>query len=135
MRQKPRKKDARHFRRASLLTLWSPFSLHLGELLEESVVLLEALLGGLEHLLRLLRTDLLHELLEAVLAEFLRDRVLRERDRVGLVGRVELELARRRIVGPEREVDGVDRRLLVRTPKKPLGAALTTPSQRPSVIV
>ena len=62
-------------------------SLHLGELLEERVVLLEALLGGLEHRLRLLRADLLHELLEAVLAEFLRDRVLRERDRVGLVGR------------------------------------------------
>ena len=62
-----------------------PRELHLGELLEESVVLLEALLGGLEHLLRLLWADLLDQLLEAVLAEFLRDGVLRERDRVGLV--------------------------------------------------
>ena len=59
--------------------------LHLGELLEEGVVLLEALFGFLEHRHRLLLADLLDQLLEAVLAEFLRDGVLRERDRVGLV--------------------------------------------------
>ena len=38
--------------------------LHLGELLEEGVVLLEALFGLLEHRHRLLLADLLHELLE-----------------------------------------------------------------------
>ena len=51
------------------------FALHLGELLEEGVVLLEAFLGALEHLHRLVLADLLDELLEAVLAKLLRDGV------------------------------------------------------------
>ena len=93
-------------------------ALHLGELLEESVVLLEAFLGALEHGHRLLFADLLDELLEAVLAKLLRDGVRREGDGVGLVGGVEDELLALgdRVVAPEREVDGVHRRLLVRTP-------------------
>ena len=37
-------------------------ALHLGELLEEGVVVLEALLGALEHLHRLVLADLLDEL-------------------------------------------------------------------------
>ena len=37
---------------------------HFGELLEEGVVVLEALLGALEHLHRLVLADLLDELLE-----------------------------------------------------------------------
>ena len=41
-----------------------PRELHLGELLEEGVVLLEALLGLLEHRHRLLLADLLDQLLE-----------------------------------------------------------------------
>ena len=48
-----------------------PDGLHLGELLEEGVVVLEALLGALEHLHRLVLADLLDELLEAVLAKLL----------------------------------------------------------------
>ena len=48
--------------------------LHLAQLLEEGVVLLEALFGLLEHRHRLLLADLLHELLEAVLAAVLRKR-------------------------------------------------------------
>ena len=86
-----------------------------GELLEESVVLLEALLGSLEHSLGVLLTDLLDELLEAVLAAVLRESALGEADGVGLVGRIELELllGERRIVAPEREVDRVDGGLLV----------------------
>ena len=86
-----------------------------GELLEERVVLLEALLGTLEHGLGVLLTDLLDELLKAVLAAVLRERALSEADRVGLVGRVELELllGERRIVAPEREVDRVNGSLLV----------------------
>ena len=71
-------------RQRRVVTALSP-DLHLGELLEERVVLLEALFGLLEHRHRLLLADLLDQLLEAVLAEFLRDGVLRERDRVGLV--------------------------------------------------
>ena len=74
---------------------------------------------ALEHLHRLVLADLLDELLEmrrrsllrrvdreatakpptrvrAVLAKLLRNGVLRERDRVGFVGRVELHLAGRR---------------------------------------
>ena len=91
-------------------------ALHLGELLEESVILLEAFLGALEHLHRLVLADLLDELLEAVLAKLLRNGVRREGDGVGLVGAVERELLARRIrvVAPEREVDGLHRRLLVR---------------------
>ena len=113
-----------HARRVPL-----PDGLHLGELLEEGVVLLEALLGALEHLHRLVLADLLDELLEAVLAKFLRDgvrspslslrvcsRTVRttdkrrvcEGDGVGLVGGVELHLAGGRVVRPEREVDGLD---------------------------
>ena len=90
--------------------------LHLGELLEESVVLLEALFGSLEHLHRLVLADLLDKLLEAVLAKLLRNGVRREGDGFGLVGTVEheLHLAARRVVRPEREVDGLHRRLLVR---------------------
>ena len=41
-----------------------PDGSHLGELLEERVVLLEAFLGALEHLHRLVLADLLDELLE-----------------------------------------------------------------------
>ena len=73
----------------------TPFeTLHLAEFLQERVVLLEAFLGPLEHGHRLLLADLLDQLLEAVLAVLLRHRVLRERDRRGLVGGVELHLAR-----------------------------------------
>ncbi len=51
----------------------------------------------------------------AVLAKLLRNGVLGERDRIGLVGRVELELllGERRIVAPKREVDRVNGSLLV----------------------
>ena len=97
------------------MTLWplSPYSGHAGrvplptavagrppyrlqhwkrrELGEELVVLLEADLGLLEHLLGLVGPGNLHELAEAVLAEFLRDRVRGEGDRVALVLRVERE--------------------------------------------
>ena len=93
-----------------------PDGSHLGELLEEGVVVLEALLGALEHLHRLVLADLLDELLEAVLAKLLRNGVRREGDGVGLVGGVERELLALgvRVVAPEREVDGLHRRLLVR---------------------
>ena len=89
-------------------------ALHLGELLEQRVVVLEALLGALEHLHRLVLADLLDELLEAVLAKLLRNGVRREGNGVGLVGAVELHLAGGRVVRPEREVDGLNRRLLMR---------------------
>ena len=84
--------------------------LHLGELLEEGVVLLEARLGALEGLLGLVGAKHLHELAEAVLAAVLRERTL---------GGVEREavLALRgdvRVVAPQREVDGIHGRLLVR---------------------
>ena len=90
--------------------------LHLGELLEEGVVLLEARLGALEGLLGLVGANHLHELAEAVLAKLLRDGVRREGDGVGLVGGVERELLAVgiRVVAPEREVDGVHGNLLVR---------------------
>ena len=55
----PRPAFRGHAERAPL-----PDGLHLGELLEESVVLLEAFLGALEHLHRLVGADLLDELLE-----------------------------------------------------------------------
>ena len=89
--------------------------LHLGKLLQESVILLEAFFRLLEHSLGVLLADLLDELLEAVLAAVLRESALGEADGVGLVGRVELELllGERRIVAPEWEVDRVDGGLLV----------------------
>ena len=94
---------------------------------------------ALEHLHRLVLADLLDELLEAVLAKLLRDGVrspslslrvcsrtarttdkrrVREGDGVGLVGGVERDLLAlgSRVVAPEREVDGLHGRLLVRTP-------------------
>ena len=52
--------------RASILRGNITVALHFGELLEENIVLLEARLRRLEHLLRYLRADLLHELLESV---------------------------------------------------------------------
>ena len=63
---------------------------------------------------RLVLADLLDELLEAVLAKLLRNGVRREGDGVGFVGAVELHLAGRRVVAPEREVDGLHGRRLVR---------------------
>ena len=109
-----RKEKPRLIAGASLFALVASL-LHLGKLLQESVVLLEALLGTLEHSLGVLLADLLDELLEAVLAAVLRERALGEADGVGLVGRVELKLllGERRIVAPEREVDRVNGGLLV----------------------
>jgi len=73
-----------------------PDGLHLGELLQERVVVLEALLISTGR---------------SPLARQVAGVRVRKGDGVGLVGAVELHLAGGRVVSPEREVDGLNHHL------------------------